>query len=465
MISREALEDFLGSAELLGPTGRTTRPSNGPGFNMERYIDKYRFDVVLCKVWASHPGGVVYELRVCPFCSKKGSALTHAADGTPGFCCKHNSCSGKNIKDVWLLHPPEGHTPHMADEPVNPDTVHRTTGKPVEVLNGYDIYKTDYPPPQFLFSELLAVGLTILAGRPKCGKSWLTLQMAINAALGLPFLDRFSASGVVKVLYCGLEESPGRTHNRLRKLLRANDIQLQNIDFVYKLKALADGGAAELEAYLRKGNYGMVVIDTFLKIAKGGGNGNQNVMRAEYAEVTQLQELAHKYKLVMILVSHTRKMAAENSIDTVAGTTGITAGCDAIWTLRKSQTGESILDITGREMEEQTLGLKLETVGEFGWQLTGEGSDVGMSDARQEIVELLKDDAPLSPAQIAMRLRKNAVTTRRLLQKLAATDVVRKDRSGKYYLTSHREESTHTMNAVNGMNTVNDVNGVNDLIG
>jgi len=338
----------------------------------------------------------------------------------------------------------------MVNEPVHPDIARKlkAAGEPKSPpkLDGYSIYRTNYPPPVFLFAGLLAVGLTILAGRPKSGKSWLTLQMAIDAALNRPFLGKFDVKTAAKVLYCGLEEGPPRTHNRLRKLLPEADIQLQNIEFRYTLKTLADNGAEELHELLKAGHYDFLVIDTFLKLARSGG-GNRDIMRSEYAEVTQLQELAHRHGIAIVLVAHTRKMGAENALDTVAGTTGITAACDAVWTLRKMPDGASVLEITGREMEEQTLGLRLHTGDPFGWQLTAEGAEVGMSEARQEIVELLKDDAPLSPAKIALLLRKNAVTIRRLLQKLAADDVVRKDRSGKYYLTGR--EQRERVNEVN----------------
>jgi len=339
----------------------------------------------------------------------------------------------------------------MVEEPIHPEIARalQAAGKPAPAkLDGYSIYKTNYPPPVFLFDGLLANGLTILAGRPKSGKSWLTLQMAIDAALRRPFLGRYGIERAARVLYCGLEEGPARTNNRLRKLLSRPDIQLQNIEFRYVLKALADGGAAELDELLKGDNYELLVIDTFLKVARAGG-GNRDVMRSEYAEVAQLQELAHRHSIAIVLVAHTRKMGAENGLDTVAGTTGITAACDAVWTLKKLPTGEGVLEITGREMEEQTLGLRLMTGDDFGWHLTGEGAEVGMSEARQAIVELLKDEAPLTPARIAGLLRKEPVTTRRLIQKLAADDVIRKGSDGKYSLTPHREQRER-VNEVNG---------------
>jgi len=335
----------------------------------------------------------------------------------------------------------------MSEQPYTPASAKKlvTFWSPVK-LDGYSIYRHDYPPPVFLFEGLLANGLTILAGRPKSGKSWLTLAMAIDAAMQRAFLGRFRIERAAKVLYFGLEEGPARTHNRLRKLLPKPDIQLQNIEFRYTLNPLVDGGAAELNELLRTGQYDLLVIDTFLKVAKAGGH-NRDATRSEYAEIAQLQELAQRHKLAIVLVDHTRKMGAENGLDTVSGTTGKTAACDAVWTLRKQASGDSILDIVGREMEDQTLGVRLMTGEPFGWHLIGEGAEVGMSEARQEIVELLKDEAPLAPVRIAGLLRKNAVTIRRLLQKLAVDDVVRKDRSGKYYLTAR--EQRERANGVN----------------
>ncbi len=338
----------------------------------------------------------------------------------------------------------------MLADPIHPEIESKLragTVPPSPKLDGYSIYAADYPDPVFLFEGLVANGLTILAGRPKSGKSWLTLQMAIDAAMKRPFLGRFDIHRAVQVLYCGLEEGPARTRNRLRKLVHRNDIQLQNIHFRYELKTLSDGGVEELEALIRLHKPELVVVDTFLRLVKPGG-GNQNAMRSEYAEIALLQGLAQRHNLAMILVHHTRKMAAESGLDSVAGTTGITAACDAVWSLKRQAGGDSVLEVTGREMEEQTLGLRLQTGDGFGWQLTGTGAEVGMSEARQEIVELLKEEAPLAPVRIALLLKKNAITTRRLIQKMAADDVVRKDSGGRYYLT-HREQCER-VNGVNG---------------
>jgi AAA domain len=53
--------------------------------------------------------------------------------------------------------------------------------KPVDALG---IYQTDFPPPEFVIEDILPRrGLTLAAGRPKVGKSWLTLQLAVAECL------------------------------------------------------------------------------------------------------------------------------------------------------------------------------------------------------------------------------------------------------------------------------------------
>jgi hypothetical protein len=60
-------------------------------------------------------------------------------------------------------------------------------------------------------------GLTILAGRPKIGKSWLVLALALAVAMGTKVLGVDVKKGAV--LYCGLEDGQRRMQDRVRKIL------------------------------------------------------------------------------------------------------------------------------------------------------------------------------------------------------------------------------------------------------
>lgn len=76
---------------------------------MDAYLAKQGFEVIKRKPWQSHAGGLIHELRRCPFNADHdaGSAAFTMENGKPGFRCQHNGCKGKTIKDVFATYPPE----------------------------------------------------------------------------------------------------------------------------------------------------------------------------------------------------------------------------------------------------------------------------------------------------------------------------------------------------------------------
>jgi RecA-family ATPase len=302
--------------------------------------------------------------------------------------------------------------------------------KPPELINGYKILTTDYPPPVFLFDGLLHNGLTLLAGRPKVGKSWLALQLAIDAALGRPGLAKFGCDGATGVLYFALEESEGRTNNRMKRFIDSESqtaIQSGNIDFGYKLLPLLGGGVEQIDAALSAKNCGLVVIDTLIRAMGAQKRGrNADAMAEDYAVVEPLQALAQKHKVAIVVVAHTRKMSADYSLDKVAGTTGLTAGADSVWVLDKTPKS-TLLTIQGRDMGDAEFALHFDHADYgFGWTVVGTGEEVMRSESRQQIVELLKEEGALTPKEIATTLKKNYNTTRNLLKKMADTGEILK---------------------------------------
>ena len=104
MIRRESLARFGGTA----PTKAKPETTPNAHFDMEAYLEKHSFHVTRRKPWGSRPGGLIYEIRQCPFepDHTAGSAAFTMENGKPGFRCQHNGCKGKTIKHVFALHPP-----------------------------------------------------------------------------------------------------------------------------------------------------------------------------------------------------------------------------------------------------------------------------------------------------------------------------------------------------------------------
>lgn len=307
--------------------------------------------------------------------------------------------------------------------------------QPSKKIDGKKVFDSNHPPPVFLFEGLLHNGLTAVAGRPKIGKSWLALQLAIDAAIGRSGLAKFHCPRAESVLYYGLEESESRTKNRMLKLVEPGSVSselLMNIQFVYELLPLMGGGLEVIEADLQQHRYGLVVIDTLSAALGGlGRSRNSDAVAEDYKVTKSLQALAQKYQTAILLVCHTRKAGADNSIDKVSGTTGITAGPDAVWILDKGPKCIT-LEIIARDMESAEYAVHMNTDEQaFGWTITGGADEARTSGARSEILELLEDSStPMMPNDIAKALGKNRVTVRRLLSELRKDSRVARTEQG-----------------------------------
>ena len=66
-----------------------------------------------------------------------------------------------------------------------------------------------FPPLKFIVPDILCEGLSILAGRPKIGKSWISLDIAVAVATGGLRLSHYKCEPG-DVLLLALEDSRRR---------------------------------------------------------------------------------------------------------------------------------------------------------------------------------------------------------------------------------------------------------------
>src|SRR6266536_2517014 len=83
-----------------------------------------------------------------------------------------------------------------------------------------DLRREIFPPLKYLVPDLVVEGLLLLAGKPKVGKSWWALDVALASARGGYCLgNRKCEQGAV--LYLALEDGKRRLQRRIDKLLPA----------------------------------------------------------------------------------------------------------------------------------------------------------------------------------------------------------------------------------------------------
>ena len=206
----------------------------------------------------------------------------------------------------------------------------------------------------WIIEDLLPVGAHILAGAPKIGKSWMVLAMGLAVSMGQPFWDYTVCQGAV--LYLCLEDTYARVKKRLWKLTdEAND----SFYLANSAATIREGLAEQIEYFvITHPDLKLVFIDTFQKVRSPSGD---SIYAADYGDFSALKAVADKHSLAMVVVHHTRKMADEDIMNTVSGSSGITGRADSIWVLIRASRGigDATLTVTGRDVEFRELKLAL----------------------------------------------------------------------------------------------------------
>ncbi|GAB3915830.1 hypothetical protein GCM10029964_127840 [Kibdelosporangium lantanae] len=83
-------------------------------------------------------------------------------------------------------------------------TLEAVPDRPRTTWNAAELMAVSFPEPTWAVPGIIAEGVTLLAGPPKVGKSWLSLGLGLSIAAGLPALGTVAVDPG-PVLYLALE--------------------------------------------------------------------------------------------------------------------------------------------------------------------------------------------------------------------------------------------------------------------
>ena len=105
-----------------------------------------------------------------------------------------------------------------------------------------------------------------------------------------------------------------------------------------------------------------MVIDTLQKV-RGESACSSSAYAADYADIGALKAFADRMGLCLVLVHHLRKMSDDaDPFNRIAGSNGIFGAADAaiVLTRDKREDAQTVLDLTGRDVEEKRLVLRFD---------------------------------------------------------------------------------------------------------
>lgn len=185
-------------------------------------------------------------------------------------------------------------------------------------------------PVEWLWESRVALGtITLIAGMPGVGKSFLTCDMAARISNGetLPH-DHHGHMG--SVIIAPAEDSPEHVLKPRLEAFKANTEHIHLLKGVYETTKSGEvvilpfklGDLKELrEALRRLGNCKLVIIDPI-----GSFLGDQDSHRDTEvrAILTPLNQLAVEFHVAIVLVAHLRKAVSANADDMVLGSRAFT---------------------------------------------------------------------------------------------------------------------------------------------
>jgi hypothetical protein len=289
----------------------------------------------------------------------------------------------------------------------------------------------DFSEPRWAIPGLLPEGLTVLAGAPKIGKSWLLLDWALAVASGWPALGGLPVERGA-VLYAALEDTPRHIKGRTTRLLGGRAFPVGRITVRHQLPsgttALADALADALRTHPRTR---LVMLDTLAKVRPP--RRSRDWYAHDYALGGALQQLAHEFRVALVVSTHLTKRQAADPLDQVCGSIGVTASADTTLILRRKRwQAEGTLLITGRDTEERELALRFDGAQ---WTRLGPAAAITLSPERAAVLDLLRTAAgPLAIRDVAATLDKEYDAAKKLLWTMGRDGQVQRVAPGQYAL-------------------------------
>jgi hypothetical protein len=320
--------------------------------------------------------------------------------------------------------------PHSLIDVVAPSALQRRPRIKFERTSTTTILATRYPPLRAIVAGYLYEGFTVLAGRQKLGKTWLAIDWGAAVATGGIAMGSIPCDQG-DVLYIDMENGPRRIQGRINTLF-PNEREIPNLsrlEWVTEAPQLDQGFIAELERWRTSVLVPTLVVIDVLQRIKPVGSMARNSYENDYSAWAPLQQWATENRVAVLGLHHTKKGGADDPLEALSGSNGLSACADTTIVLDQDQNGRTLY-VRGRDVEEKETAVIFAA---GNWTVLGDASDVRRTDERSQILSaLLIADEPMNPKAISVATGSGRNSTDQLLYKMARAGEVEKTGRGLY---------------------------------
>jgi hypothetical protein len=305
-----------------------------------------------------------------------------------------------------------------------------TTGG-VTIATAAALRTKEFQPIKYIVPGYMPEGCTILAGRPKIGKSWLMLDVGLAVASGGECLAGIKCD-TGAVLYLGLEDNERRLQSRMTRLMGFAAEWPADFHYAVQWPRANAGGLDQIRKWVTSTDKARLVVIDVLAAMRSPRTDKQSPYEADYAAIQALQQIASDTGIAVTIVHHLRKSGSDaDPVEKVSGTLGLSGAADTFLILDRDSNGTTLYG-RGRDIEEIDAAVEFDR-GNCRWRVVGPAGEVRRTDERGSILAALKGlSEPMTPNEIAVAIGMPSGNVRQLLFKMVKAGEVSKTSRGCY---------------------------------
>src|SRR5262249_37755803 len=147
-----------------------------------------------------------------------------------------------------------------------------------------------FEPVSYVVPMLIPEGVTILAGRPKVGKSWAALDIALALAGGRFVLGEIKLEEG-DVLYAALEDNERRLRSRIERILTQSEQKWpERLTLATRWRRFDDGGVDDAKEWAASDDKPRLVIFDTLAGVRPDRNSKDTTYDGDYRALQELQK-------------------------------------------------------------------------------------------------------------------------------------------------------------------------------